>query len=174
MRRILLAATLITSSLFTPAFAVEGCEKILSDYVFCGAGDWDRIPQADVPGLFVWRAGSSAAKLIVEPHEPGSAPEMDVIMDAVRQSVRGSFADPSVVTFRDEAVAGEGDRGLGSIIYDISTSNGVVRVHHSVMVTETLVMQYSTVTKDLSGKSASAIHKDFISGFRIQEAEIEA
>ena len=146
------------------------CDPVLMDYQFCPKNLWQRMHYKNAPeGLFVWRTNRTAAKLIIEMIAVGSVPETEMVMDAIKDSVRQSLIDPSAVSFETAMFKDGDEQGLGTVIYEIMMEGEPVRVHHSVLISGNLMMQYITSTSNDNDQDGSETHRSFVTSFKTVE-----
>lgn len=148
------------------ALAAQDCSTVLADYAFCPEEDWQSMDVETPEGIFLWQKEGVTGKLIVERHRAGTAPETEMVMDAIKDSVRMSLADPDMAMFQQQMTYDGKAQRIGSMVYELDFFDDVIRVHHSVMVTETFLMQYTTITEDDDPETGADAHREFVSSFQ--------
>lgn len=168
-------STLSLLSLFAASsVSAKSCDPILADMSFCPNGVWERM-EIDLPdGVFLWRNGPTIAKAIVEAHTSGSAPDAEVVMEAIKDSVRGSLADPETVTFTEHYVQEEEMIDRGIIGYDLSIKGNEISLHHSFMLADQVVIQFVTHRAGGDHLDNLLAHRNFIRSFEIDKPKLEA
>ena len=169
MRKTLTAAILTATTLVPLPLAAEPCQSILSDFSFCPSESWDRLDLELPKGIMVWQNGDVTAKVIVEAHGSGTAPDLKQIIASIKASVRASLPDPEAVSF-GKVETGEGDStDLGLLAYDLDLRQGHLQVHHSVLVADQVTLQFLTSTGSDNDRANLDAHREFISTFRLTE-----
>ncbi|WP_417770677.1 hypothetical protein [Stappia sp.] len=167
MRTILTAAAITLASALP--LAAEPCQSILSDFSFCPSESWDRLDLELPKGIMVWQNGDVTAKVIVEAHASGTAPDLDQIIATIKRSVRASLPDPKAVSFGDYETDDGAEADLGILAYDLDLRQGHLQVHHSVLVADQVTLQFLTSTGSDNDAANLNAHREFISTFRLTE-----
>lgn len=171
-----IATTALMMGIAAPLAAKE-CDPVLMDYQFCPDEPWRRIEHKNAPqGLFLWRSDHVAGKLIVEMIAEGSTPEMEIVMDAIKDSVKQSLRDPSAVSFETADFIDGDKQDLGTLIYEIAMNGTPVRVHHSILISGNVMMQYITSPLSkakLDGLDGDDVHREFVTSFKTVEPQHE-
>ncbi len=165
MRRTLITLALLALS--AGQLAGKECTTIFADMVFCPDEAWQEMDVPTPEGIMIWENGSFMAKAVMESHVSGTSLSAAETMEAVKKSVRDSLPDPDDVSFAEyQIVKGKGiDHGI--IAYSITFNGEVIRVHHSFLLGDTLIVQFITHADAAVSDKGLSVHRDFVSLFKL-------
>ncbi len=148
----------------------EGCRQVHDKVAFCGAAQaWAKMPTRQVNGVAMFRNSATGfGKVIVENIKPGQVTRKQV-ENAILFDLAAKQAGPGGKFSVDRLEGGEVDgKPVGSLEYDLTSRDSLLRTLHSYVVQDDLLIQFITITSDSTADTrARSIHKDFLGGFQI-------
>jgi hypothetical protein len=169
-----LVALALTFMTALPAFAAD-CRQLTNEISFCPQPDAWIEANEDLPdGMMVWVNETVVGKVIMEGHQSGTAPGADEAMEMLKQSIRQSLDNPEDITFGQHQLFSGKAEDRGIISYDLIIRGHIVRIHHSFMLADDVMMQFVTYTQSDSEARNLETHRDFVTSFKVQSPEEEA
>lgn len=173
MRRLLISAAL--SAIVASQASAEVCTLLLRDLSFCHAGQWQEVGANLPEGMKVWTAEPDVtAKLMAQPVTGLLAESPEVVLAALKTSVRASQEDPGSVTFKEHHIFDGSHFEHGIISYELIVNSQPVLVHHSFMLADTVVLQFVTHGRSADDAENLEFHRDFVTSFKVIEDQQDA
>jgi hypothetical protein len=147
--------------------AAQECDQVRENYVFCAEDKWQQFQHPAFPeGMFIWKSTAATGKLLVETSSADIHIDTEIILDAIKDSVRKSLSENASANFLEHAYVDGREKSLGTISYDLTDGEDTLRTHHSVIVTDKTIMQYVTIMSGDDHEAGAQTHQDFLKRFK--------